>query len=909
MFNSLKYVLMRKLFTLFLALLAGAGTIFAESGTCGENLTWDLTDGVLTISGTGTMNDYSYNSYAPWCSKASSIKSVIIDDGVTSIGNYAFYLCINLSSVTIPNSVTSICSDYVSNYSNITELHYTGSMNDWCTKAWDPSIISFSYDLYIYGNKQTDLVIPNSVTSIGNHAFSGCTSLTSIKIPYVPSIGESAFSRCSSLVSVEIPISVINIGGGAFSGCAGLTSVTIPNSVTNIGEYTFRGCSALTSMEIPNSVKSIGNYAFSECTGLTSIEIPTSVTNIGSRAFEGCCSMLSVEIPNSVTKIGTDAFGLVPNIVYDGTATGAPWGARSMNGFVDGWLVYSDETKTQLLACVAFAEGEINIPNSVISIGAKAFYGCTWLTSITIPNSVTSIGDWAFYECSSLTSIEISNSVTSIGEYTFRGCSTLTSIEIPNSVTSIGEYAFDNVPNIIYSGTATGSPWGAKSINGYVEGYLVFSDKTKTKLLACFASAIGEIIIPNSVISIGNYAFYGCKKVTSIEIPNGVESIEAYTFHGCSSLKSVTIPPSVSSVGEYAFDETCTSLESVNISDLAAWCKINYAGPGYTFYNPLSYAGHLFLNGEEIIELIIPNGVSEISDFAFIGGSAFTSVSIPNSVTSIGEGAFNSCTSLTSIEISNGVTSISGATFAGCTSLTSITIPNSVTSIGEYAFSACISLASITCMATTPPKVGEWIYDHYYKTFDAIDCSKIPLYVPAGSIKAYKAADEWKNFGAILPISAKDTETTEITTTTTENSVDITWPSVNSAAIYELVIKDKNGNIICTLIFDAQGQLTQIAFHAPSRDGAPQRTQTAGFSFTVTGLDSGTGYDLTITSKDAIGQVIEEQTISFTTEANIPTEVENIQGDNARTTKVLFDDKIYILRGNHIYDAQGKMVR
>ena len=779
MFNSLKYVLMRKLFTLFLALMAGAGTIFAESGTCGENLTWDLTDGVLTISGTGTMNDYSYNSYAPWCSKASSIKSVIIDDGVTSIGNYAFYLC-------------------------------------------------------------------------------------------------------SSLVSVEIPISVINMGRGAFSGCAGLTSVTIPNSVTNIGEYTFRGCSALT----PNSVTSIGDGAFGGCSGLTSVTIPNSVTNIGEYTFRGCSALTSMEIPNSVKSIGTDAFGLVPNIVYDGTATGAPWGARSMNGFVDGWLVYSDETKTQLLACVAFAEGEINLPNSVISIGAKAFYGCTGLTSITIPNSVTSIGDWAFYECSSLTSIEI-----------------------PNSVTSIGEYAFDNVPNIIYSGTATGSPWGAKSINGYVEGYLVFSDKTKTKLLACFASAIGEIIIPNSVISIGNYAFYGCKKVTSIEIPNGVESIEAYTFHGCSSLKSVTIPPSVSSVGEYAFDETCTSLESVNISDLAAWCKINYADPGYTFYNPLSYAGHLFLNGEEIIELIIPNGVSEISDFAFIGGSAFTSVSIPNSVTSIGEGAFNSCTSLTSIEISNGVTSISGATFAGCTSLTSITIPNSVTSIGEYAFSACTSLASITCMATTPPKVGEWIYDHYYKTFDAIDCSKISLYVPAGSIKAYKAADEWKNFGAILPISAKDTETTEITTTTTENSVDITWPSVNSAATYELVIKDKNGNIICTLIFDAQGQLTQIAFHAPSRDGAPQRTQTAGFSFTVTGLDSGTGYDLTITSKDAIGQVIEEQTISFTTEANIPTGIGDVRGDQVQSTKVLRDGQVYILRGEKVYDAEGKMVR
>ena len=211
----------------------------AYSGKCGDNLTWSLdTDtGVLTISGTGDMYDWSYDSYAPWDSNRSSVKTVVIGDSVTSIGKYAFYKCTGLTSVTIPDSVTSI----------------GGSAFRYCESL-------------------TSVTIPDSVTSIGSWAFYGCTGLASLTIPdSVASIGEATFRNCTQLTSVTIPDSVASIGKSAFYGCTGLTSVTIPDSVTSIGDSAFYGCTGLTSITIPDSVTSIGGYAFAYCTGLTDV--------------------------------------------------------------------------------------------------------------------------------------------------------------------------------------------------------------------------------------------------------------------------------------------------------------------------------------------------------------------------------------------------------------------------------------------------------------------------------------------------------------------------------------------------------------------------------------------------------------------------------------------------------------
>ena len=389
------------------------------------------------------------------------IKDLVIPSNVTRIGGRAFDGCLGLTSIMIPESVTSIGEEAFYD-TGLTKAEFA-SIESLCKiefGSFGANPLGAAQHLYINGQEITDLVIPNSVTSIGSYAFCGCAGLTSITIPEsVTSIGKEAFSYTNltkaefasieSLCKIEfgssganplghakhlyingqeitdliIPESVTSIGNYAFYGCKGLTSVTIPNSVTSIGSSAFQKCTGLTSVTIPNSVTSIGSSAFQDCTGLTSITIPNGVTSIGSSAFSWCSGLTSVTIPNSVTSIGDYAFYECSNLrlAFIGSSV-TSIGEHAFSG------------------CTGLTS--ITIPNSVTSIGSSAFSWCSGLTSVTIPNSVTSTGEYAFYNCSGLTSITIPNSVTSIGEGAFYVCSGLTSITIPNSVTSIGNFAF-----------------------------------------------------------------------------------------------------------------------------------------------------------------------------------------------------------------------------------------------------------------------------------------------------------------------------------------------------------------------------------------------------------------------------------------------------------------------------------
>ena len=295
-----------KILVLLFTFSVGVGTLYSQTViSVGAKLSWSLSNGTLTISGNGAMNDFNYSTShpyttkeSPWYSARASIKRVVINSGVTSIGSSAFFGCSSLTSVTIPNSVTNIGDSAFYNCTGLTSVTIPNS------------VTSIENKTFYNCSSLTSVTIGNSVTSIGYQAFEGCSGLTSVTIPNsVTSIGYRAFYGCGSLTSVTIGNSVTSIGFKAFFGCSRLTALTIPNSVTSIGDEAFSRCSGLTSVTIGNSVTSIGEWAFTRCSGLTGeLVIPNSVTSIGDYAFSSCSGLTSVTIGNSVTSIGDGAF-------------------------------------------------------------------------------------------------------------------------------------------------------------------------------------------------------------------------------------------------------------------------------------------------------------------------------------------------------------------------------------------------------------------------------------------------------------------------------------------------------------------------------------------------------------------------------------------------------------------------
>lgn len=611
-----------------------------------------------------------------------------------------------------------------------------------CTYEDGKGIIRFDADIskicaeaFYDQTTLSTIYIPESITTVEQYAFQNCTSLTGVYISNLAAWCDIDFEIATTPNSINATSNPLLYAHNLYINGKLATDIVIPEGVTKINDIAFAYCTSIENITIPNSVTTIGDYAFYGCSNIRCATIGTGVKAIGGYAFWGCESLTKVNIFDIAAWCDID--------------------------FIDGDPTDYDNSSANPLtyACNLYLNNkaitDLVIPDGVTKIKHVAFFNCINIKNVTIPDSVTAIENSAFCYCRNMTSINIGERVATIGKWAFCECSSLTSINIPDNVTTIESCAF----------------------------------------IDC--SSLKSITIPDSVITIDNGAFSGCTNLQSAIIGDGVKTIGYSAFNSCSNLETISIGRRVKTIGGYAFSG-CEKITKVNISDIAAWCNIDFIdGDTSNSFNiaanPLCYSGELYLNNRLITDLNIPNGVTEIKQIAFIrcpsiknvtipnsiikiGYSAFymcdgltnitlgnrvttiddnafwrcsnlTSITIPDSVTVIGRSAFYECSKLNNVTIGNSVTTIEDYAFCKCSGLTSVTIPNNTASIGYATFADCSSLTSVYCKATTPPSVGK--YDGYWHAF-ANNASSRKIYVPTDSASAYKSAEGWSEYSSYI---------------------------------------------------------------------------------------------------------------------------------------------------------------
>ena len=774
---------------------------FAIGGTCGDNLTWTLENGTLTISGTGAMYDGVL-----WNGQKENIKKVVINNGVTTIGDLAFFQCVNLGSVEIPSSVTTIRSKAFENCTNLTSVTFA-----------DGSQLERIGDYAFSGSGLGSIRIPSSVTSIGASAFLSCSNLESVTFAEgsaLTSMGVSAFQLCKKLTSVTIPSGVTSIENYAFDTCTGLTDVTIPSSVTSIGNYAFNACSRLGSIKIPAGVKSIGVDAFRDCESLESVTIPSSVTSIGNFAFCSCSKLESVTIPSSVTSMGESAFqhckkltsvtiersdpatvlaigsnaflcgtasatlswtGILPEdrcVVFEVSPDSAGYSIK--NGTTLSW---SDSTGEATLTA-HFAQ-----PATATLQVTKEFND--WGKADSFTFNLAAVTEGAPMPANSTAAATKAKPEASFGEITYNSVGTYkyTIAEVDGGIPGViydsdfhsvvvtvtkakdatnkltAAVTYDEQPYLIVTNTySVGSLTVSKMVESQTAG-----DKQKdfsfTVILndTSINGTYGDMTFTDGVAT---FSLKNGQAKTADSLPSGIgykvteETAAGFTTTKTGDTGTISATQSAATftnkrIFEYTTDGTSATITKYWGDDASFSIPQTLTVSGGTC--PVTAIGEgAFEDCKMLTSVTIPDSVTSIGTNAFSGCLRLASVTLGNSsaLTEIGDSAFYGCIRLAGITLPDGVETIGERAFYNCKAFETLTVPDGVTELGAYAFYGCGNLENVT-IGKDVTSIGTY----------AFNSCKSSLVITIDSWKAYvtEPEDTWRGGATVNWLWAKIT--------------------------------------------------------------------------------------------------------------------------------------------------------
>ena len=770
------------------------------SGTCGRkiaynvdstNLQWNYNTSshTLTITGSGIMKDYDNDTKAPWYPWSNEIQSILLPDGITSIGSYAFISCSEITQIDLPESLKTVGM----------------------------------YSFY-YCNKLSTISFGNQIEKIGGSAFSYCSKIRTLDFGDSPvRIESNAFYQASGLVSVT-GRKMLSIDIYGFRNCVKLADLNLGDSLQIIGYESFGSCHSLRSLHIPAKVYSIYYNSFIECDSLDVIsvdpanttydsrngcnaiiltasnalvlgcvntQIPSEVVSIESNAFYACRRLTSISLPEGLQRIGSNAFANCTGL----TSFHLPESVSSVDcGILEGCTKINSPVYNSV--CFAYMPpsyaGEYTIPSTIQSVACRAFSECSHVTSVTFPGGVTYLGESAFTRCGSLSEVILSPRIKEIGSYTFYYCSQLASIDIPDSVESIGYTAFGGCASLqsisipadlrnfggdVFSGCTSlrDITWNVRNYPGTISSTSSWSDPLYSIRPQVVDFTFGDSvrIIPANlcygmnrltslsfgcnISKIGENAFEGCENIKSIywnmrvcEDPriyaqapfypirdsitdftfgDSVRYIPNYLCHSMSRLRRLHIPEHVASIGAFAF-RYINALDSISVD------------ARNTHYDSRNGCNAIIDSESDVLLLgcyktQIPDDIKGIGECAFRNVRNLTSVILQDNVTFVGSEAFNGCKDMKHLSMADGLRTIGDYAFQDCSQLPSLTLPEKLESIGLRAFANCSGLEAVNCNASNPPAID-------VTSFSGTTC---PFYVPCGNIAHYRAAPVWSTFG------------------------------------------------------------------------------------------------------------------------------------------------------------------